>query len=396
MTVTQGADAIIRAMEDKALRQTSNVVGTSTDLAFAVVVLASYFATFSSSKEASLFGVGMMAVLGVGYILIGIYGYAVCVRSKSWFLRGAYFAVQIPLGAGIVYLGKGAGLNAMVLVPLAAHAVVLLSQRWSYLVSVLIVGVYLLTVRLFSGTWGSVWAGLPTFLAGLIFVVVFTQLAVDEEKARKEIERLMGQVEELTVTRERNRLAREIHDGLGHYLTTIYMQVQAAKAVMPTNPARSQEMLEKAQSLAQEALLDVRQSVSALRLHPDEERPLPEMIKRLTENGSEEEGGKIVFELIGQERLLSPQANWTLYRAAQEGINNARKHAQAGEVRVVLDYSLPNEVHLVVRDDGVGAEELSGGFGLLGLRERVHLLNGSLEIETSPGEGLTMNVGVPG
>jgi len=142
--------------------------------------------------------------------------------------------------------------------------------------------------------------------------------------------------------------------------------------------------------------LDVRQSVSALRLHPDEERPLPEMIKRLTENGSEEEGGKIVFELIGQERLLSPQANWTLYRAAQEGINNARKHAQAGEVRVVLDYSLPNEVHLVVRDDGVGAEELSGGFGLLGLRERVHLLNGSLEIETSPGEGLTMNVGVPG
>jgi signal transduction histidine kinase len=384
-------------MEDKSFHPiTSNPVGTSTDLAFAVVVLASYFATFSSSRQTTLFGVGMMAVLGVGYILIGIYGYAICVRSKNYVLRGVYFAVQIPLGAGIVYLGKGAGLNAMVLVPLAAHAVVLLPQRWSYLVSMLVVAAYLVTVRLFSGAWISVWEGLPTFLAGLIFVVVFTQLAVDEEKARKEIERLVGQVEELTVTRERNRLAREIHDGLGHYLTTIYMQVQAAKAVMTTNPTRSQEMLEKAQSLAQEALLDVRQSVSALRLHPDEERPLPEMIERLTQNGSQQEGLTVKFELIGQVRMLSPQANWTLYRAAQEGINNARKYAQAGEVQVVLDYSLPNEVHLLVKDDGVGAETLSGGFGLLGLRERVHLLNGSLQIETSPGEGLKMDVGVPG
>ncbi len=395
MTAPRVADAIIRAMEEKGIRRTLGQARTSTDLAFAVVVLASYFATFSSFQQATLFDVGLMAVLGVGYILVGIYGYAICARSENIALRRLYFVLQVPLGAGIVYLGKGAGLNAMVLVPLAAQAVVLLPQRWSYLVSVLIVGVYLLVVRAFSGAWVNVWQGLPTFLAGMIFVIAFTQMAVDEEKARREIERLVEQVEELTMTRERNRLAREIHDGLGHYLTTIYMQVQAARAVMSTRPGRAEEMLEKAQSLAQEALLDVRQSVSALRLHPEEVRPLPEMIACLTKEEMSD-GPQVLFEVKGVVRQLSPQASWALYRVAQEGINNARKHAQASEVKVVLDYSMATMVHLVVADDGVGAQELSGGFGLLGLRERVHLLNGQLFVETSPGEGLKMDVGVPG
>ncbi len=368
--------------------------GGAADLAFAVVVLASYFATFSGLKEASVFNIALMAILGIAYILLGIYGYSYSARSNNLYWYLFYFAMQIPLGAMIVYLGKGAGFNAMVLVPLVGHAVVLLPVRWGYIVEVAIIAGYLVSVRAFSSSWIEVWAGFPVFFAALVFVAVFTQMAVDEEKARKEVERLLVELEELTITRERNRLAREIHDGLGHYLTTVHMQIQAAKAVMVNNPTKALEALEKAQSMAQEALLDVRQSVGALRASPSERQPLPEMISRLLKS-CETPDLETDLKIIGVPRTLNQQTHLTLFRTTQEGVNNARKYAKASKLQVVINYSMQDTVKLTIMDNGVGAESLEGGFGLPGLRERINLLNGKLDIFTSPGKGLTLEVIVP-
>ena len=383
--------------------------GGGVDLAFAVVVLASYFATFSMMDTASFLQISLMIGLGTAYITIGIYGFKYCSRSNSLTIKLAYFVVQIFLGGLIIYLGKGTGLNALVLLPLAGHSVMLLPVDWMYAVNAAIVATYLFSMRMLSSDWGNTWSGLPIFLAGQVFIVVFTQITVDEEKARLEVERLANelteanqrlreystQVEELAITKERNRLAREIHDGLGHYLTIVYMQIQAARAVLSTDPQHALETLDSAQNLTQEALLDVRRSVATLRSAPEDSLPLPERISAMLKS-CDSLGIQSELKIIGGGRLLNHQTELTLYRAAQEGLNNACKYARATQIWITLDYSNSDRVHLIVQDDGIGAENIEGGFGLLGLQERVALLHGEFRTTSSIGQGFTLEIVVPG
>ena len=382
--------------------------GSDADLAFAVVVLASYFTTFSTLQSSSTYELLLQISLGVAYITVGIYGYSLALRAGKRPYHLLYFGIQVSLGGWIVYLGSGAAYNAMVLLPLAGHSVILLPRNWRAAINIAIVGAYVAALTLSLPGWSAMWSGLPLFLAGQIFIIVFTQMAVNEERARSEVEQLardLGtanqslreyalQVEELTITRERNRLAREIHDGLGHYLTTIYMQVQAARAIMKGDPLKAQEALNTAQNLTQEALVDVRRSVAALRGSLNQGLTLTEEIEKLLK-ACENMGISGEMKVMGAPRVLSPQSQWAVYRAVQEGINNTCKHARASQVSVMLDYSRVDQVRLVVQDDGQGAAQLEGGFGLIGMRERVHLLNGEFQIVTAPGEGFRLEVCIP-
>lgn len=383
--------------------------GSSVDLAFAVIVLAAYFATFSSIKSATTLEIALMIAFGIAYITVGVYGYKFAARSDNLWLHLVYFAIQIPIGGIIVYLSQGVGFNALILLPLAGHSVVLLPTLWNYTINVVVVVGYVLALFFGAQSWQSVWSQVPTFLAGVIFIMVFTQMAVSEERARREVERLLRdlaeanerlrryavQIEELAITRERNRLAREIHDGLGHYLTTIHMQLQAAHAMMKIEPERSMTAIEKAQSLTQEALLDVRRSVSALHSLPEESLPLAESISRMLSHCSES-GINPDLRILGNPRQLSPQAHLTLFRAAQEGINNTCKHANASKIDLVLDFSDGNKVRLLMEDNGVGSDDFSSGFGLLGLQERANLLNGTLTVISRKDEGFHMELTIPG
>jgi signal transduction histidine kinase len=236
----------------------------------------------------------------------------------------------------------------------------------------------------------------------MVFVVIFTQIAVNERKARAEVERLAAelrqyaaQVEELAITKERNRLAREIHDSLGHYLTIINVQIEAARAIMDNDRQRALDGLSKAQMLAQKALAEVRRSVTALRASPIEDLPLSEAVAKLVDEYS---AAGIAAELVvtGAPRPLTPQAGLTLYRAAQEGLTNVRKHSQATHATLRLDYSHARMVRLEVRDNGVGRSGEGEGFGLLGVRERARLLNGEVRIHTAAGQGFTLEVELPG
>jgi signal transduction histidine kinase len=379
------------------------------DLAFAVVVLASYFTTFSIMGSATTAQLLWMIGLGVGYIAIGIYGYAYVVRSGKSTYHLAYFLVQFLLGGMIVYLGEGVGYNAMVLLPLAGHSVVLLPRNMRLVINIALVATYALALNPLATSWGVVWSGLPLFMAGQIFIVVFTQMAVSEEKARAEVEKLVKdledanqrlriyamQIEELATTKERNRLAREIHDGLGHYLTTIHMQIQAARAVMDRDPGKAYEAMGTAQSQTQEALLDVRRSVFALRDLPGDSLTLEEEIEKMLKS-CEGAGISAEIKILGAPRSLSPQSLLTIFRTVQEGINNSVKHAHPNRISVTLDYTQSQQVRLTIQDDGVGATKLDGGFGLLGIRERVHLLHGRVNIVTQPGDGFRLEVMVPG
>ncbi|MEA4909901.1 MAG: sensor histidine kinase [Chloroflexi bacterium] len=383
--------------------------GAGADLAFAVMLMASYFAIFSALPQASTFEIIGLIFAGITYVSIGIYGYAYCAHASLTWLNGLYFLVQMPLGGWIVYMSKGTGLNALILLPLAGQAVMLLSSRGMLLANVSLMVTYVYALSAYTNDWDFVVSALPTFLAAQVFVTLFTQMALNEERARREVERLAQelaaanqqlreyavQAEELATTRERNRLAREIHDGLGHYLTTVHMQIQAARAVLPKDLKRGMDALEKAQNLTQDALVDVRASVAALRTAPEDSLPLPERVSGVVES-VRQNGLQSNLTISGEPRLLSPQADLTLYRAAQEGLNNVCKHAHASSVEVTLDYQQAGWVTLTVQDNGLGSSQPGDGFGLVGLRERVHLLNGSFQVDTAQGEGFTMLVGVPG
>jgi len=389
--------------------QSTLTAGRGADIAFAIAVGASYFAVFTSAPDLGILEIILMVVLGGVYLASGIFGYAYCTRSNSVFFRLIYFCIQIPLGGLIVNLGKGVGYNALILLPLAGHSVVLLSRGWMLVMNAAITTVFILSMYLYTGEW-SLWPGLSTFIAGQVLIMFLTQFAANEEKARVEVERLVRrlsaanqrlreyalQVEKLAITKERKRLAREIHDGVGHYLTALHMQIQAARAVMEKDFNRAREGLSEAQKLIQEALADVRYSVSALRVSYGEGVQLPDRVRDLFATNLESIGLDPEFNVLGSPRKLSPQTELAVFRTVQEALSNTCKHAQATKIWVTLDYQEKSKLSLMIMDNGIGTDICDGGFGLLGLKERVDLLNGEFRTTSEKGKGFKINLEVPG
>ena len=384
-------------------------ISSGTDLAFALVVLISYFATFSKAPQVSLFLITVLICLGVAYITLGIYGFAFVNQLGKIFPKLIYFALQLVIGGLIVYFGKGAGFNAFILLPLVAHTAMSLDQDWLLIVNAGIFVTFVISVMSYSNAWSIVWTGLPTFFAGQVFILIFTEMAYTEQQARIKMEKLAdelsqanrqlseyaNQVRDLAVSQERNRLAREIHDGLGHYLTTINMQIKAAIAVMQKDLPQSIHLLENAQQLSVEALDDVRSSVSSLREDNLGALSLGERIIKLIDSSKSAERN-FNFIIEGNPRAMTPQVDVSLFRVVQEAINNANKHSKSTEVNITLNFDEPDIIKLNISDNGKGSEAPDGGFGLIGMKERIRLINGNFEIKTAKGYGFSIIVSVPG
>jgi signal transduction histidine kinase len=367
-------------------------------IAFAVVMLASYVMYFTTSgKNKSLEDNLLIIGLGLIYFGIGILVSSLIGQSRNPYAIAAYFLVQLPLGSWIIYLGDS--LPWLILLPLVGSAIELLPRPLVFLVCALILFAQLLPFYLLFGWETSIMWVMP-FIAALVFVAAFTQMTVNEQKARAELAQAHRklreyavQVEELAIAEERNRLAREIHDGLGHYLTAVNIQIKAALAMSEQDPALTQEALKKAQTLTQEALADVRRSISSLRQDMPGSGPLIETLGRMVED-TRASGVEATFRTDGSPRPLSSQVEFTLFRVGQEGLTNVRKHAHASSVDLCLEY-LPNSVRFSIQDNGAGASQTETGFGLMGLRERLELLGGHLTFTTSPGKGFLLQAELP-
>lgn len=373
--------------------------------AFIAVVVAALVVTFSVPTPYTVLELILLTTAVIVYTLLGIYWQPALIERAQKRPIIAYFAVQIAVGGVLLFASR---MNAwLIVLPLVGHAVAMLSRRGVLLVAVaLLLSVLGVMLILGAEARGLLQMGV-SFSAAMIFVGIFIQIAISEERARARGEQLTAelaaanrqlgeyavQAEELAINRERNRLAREIHDSLGHYLTVINVQIGAARTLLARDPTRALDALNKAQTLTQEGLADVRRSVAALRANPTENRPLPDAIAALTQE-AQASGLQVQVTILGTPRPLSPQVELTLYRAVQEGLTNVRKHAQAQRVEITLEYLAPEGMRLAMRDDGIGAAQVSGGFGLLGLQERVKILGGRMEIETAPGAGLGLTVHV--
>jgi len=346
--------------------------------------------------------------LGLLFVLLGVRGYELTWRIHPPVGPLVYFLVQSFLAGLIIYLSEAAGLMALLVLPIVSQAAGDLPRRWTVVVCALALAALAVPVWLIADLVSALGAG-ASILVGIVFTVTFTDIAVSEARARQEVERLAAelreanqrlreyaaQAEELATMKERNRLAREIHDTLGHHLTAVNVQLEAARAVLDADPERARQAVENAQAMTRQGLAEVRSSVAALRASPVERRPLPEAISDLVDE-LDASGLIAEFAVTGEPRELAPEAKLALYRAAQEGLTNVRRHARASWARVELDYEDSARVRLIVEDNGVGSGSVEGGFGLLGVEERIRLLDGQVRTETAPREGFTLTVEVPG
>lgn len=220
---------------------------------------------------------------------------------------------------------------------------------------------------------------------------------------------LLTQAREAGVLDERQRMAREIHDTLAQGFTGIIAQLEAAKRI---NQRSEQWRLhvDQAQTLARESLTEARRSVQALRPAPLEQAQLPDAIADMARRWSRTANVALSVESTGEPRPLPAEVEVSLFRVAQEALTNVAKHARASRVGLTLSY-LEDVVLLDIRDDGAGfdtaAVSANGhahdghdghdgtGFGLSAMRQRLRQVDGTLEIESAPGEGTAINASVP-
>jgi signal transduction histidine kinase len=207
------------------------------------------------------------------------------------------------------------------------------------------------------------------------------------------------QVEDLSAVRERNRIAREIHDTLGHSLTLLAVQLETATQLEVRGDAGLHEELLEARRVAKACLADVRHSVEALRPDAATAGLFEEALRQLVVEAEMTSRETLVtLDLEEATHTLGPELRLALYRCAQEALTNIRKHARA--TKVLLRLSTGDEqVQLTVLDNGQGStsqdNNCAPGFGLLGMRERVALLDGTLKAGPEPRRGWRVEVVIP-
>lgn len=240
----------------------------------------------------------------------------------------------------------------------------------------------------------TIFTGVETVLVSaniLLFVLSMILLFTGERAENQRIRRLNEQLndantklrdyavelEHMTEIRERNRLAREIHDTLGHTLTGIIMGADAALALFPIAPEESKKRVQVIAQSAREGLTDVRRSIKALRPDALEQHTLSEALAELVDKFRASTGVEIQYEQLAGTLDLAPDEEDFLYRVLQESMTNAVRHGHAEKIEITISR---HETILTahIRDDGDGVDQVEEGFGLRHMRERLELLGGTM------------------
>lgn len=250
--------------------------------------------------------------------------------------------------------------------------------------------------------WMHLIAETLMFGLGLFFVLKLVSTLLSERQiqaqlaaAHEQLRQYALRIEDLAAVQERNRIAREIHDSLGHTLTAQNIQLQTAVKLWQHDPEKAYSFLQQAQQLAATAMQEVRRSVRTLREDAVEEPVLGDAIAHLVHDFQQGTDIAISTAIEGP-TVICPPIERTLYRIVQEALTNVRKHAEATQIQIKIS-TTPEQIKLTVEDNGRGfnSEIHKTGFGLRGMQERVLAMDGSLRLESFPGAGCRIMVQLP-
>lgn len=371
------------------------------------------------------------------YILLAVIGAVVLASTQDATDRWVAIALLLTFGVAMARMPDTGTSAQRVHIYLGVQTVIILSTTFLLSASGFVLLFFILSVQamlLLPGRLGFLWIGIFTLItggtyfyysdapgdalvqtlvngAGYLFFGAFGNALVRAENARKESERLLSElrdahrqlqayaqrVEELAIAEERNRLAREMHDTLGHRLTVASVQLEGAQRLIPDDPDRASQMVTTVREQVREALQELRSTVATLRTPLQADLSLPKALERLAQEFDQATDLIVHLDLTDEAFEIPGSQHHALYRAAQEGLTNVQRHAQAKEVWLDL-HRQNGMITLTVADDGIGVadeQDVDAGFGLHGLRERAMQLGGDLSLEPRPGGGTQLVFQIP-
>jgi signal transduction histidine kinase len=205
-------------------------------------------------------------------------------------------------------------------------------------------------------------------------------------------------LEQLTITRERNRLARDLHDTLAHTLSALNVQLNALDVLWDSNPEAARQKMKQMQELTRSGLQESRRALQALRASPIDELGLGLALQRAAQTAAERAGAELTLTLPPRLNGVPPDVEQHLYRIAEEALNNVVRHARAQHLTLALQQT-GTALTLTIHDDGGGFDisqtSPNGHYGIAGMKERAGLINGALQVESQPRKGATVRLTVP-
>ena len=236
---------------------------------------------------------------------------------------------------------------------------------------------------------------------GLLFAFVglfVVKLVAGQKDARRALADHAATLEELATSRERNRLARELHDTLAHSLSAVAVQLEAVKALFDDEPDQAKAMLDRSLEGARDGLSEARRAIQALRASPLEEYGLAGALGHLGAAVEARTSLDVAMDVADDLGEMRPDVEQAVYRIADESLTNAVRHAEARRVDVSVSRS-KRRVVVEVRDDGHGfdtnAAVPNGHVGLQGMRERAAMVGGTLAVRSTDGGGTTVRFEAP-
>jgi signal transduction histidine kinase len=240
------------------------------------------------------------------------------------------------------------------------------------------------------------------FGLSLIFILLLMNAIISERQSREKLavanEKLRQyalRIENQATLEERNRIAREIHDSLGHSLTALNLQLETALKLWESQPDKAKMFLARAKELGSKSLGDVRQSVSTMRYNPLQQQSLEQAIATLLEDFHRANGIQPICD-IHLEYTLASDVMISIYRIIQEALTNISKYADATAVKIEIT-TIKGRFVLLIEDNGKGFDitQNTTGFGLQSMRDRTLALGGEFQINTQPGTGCQILVYIP-
>ncbi|MDQ7024201.1 MAG: sensor histidine kinase [Anaerolineae bacterium] len=214
-------------------------------------------------------------------------------------------------------------------------------------------------------------------------------------EANKQLAQFAVTLEQLAISRERNRMARDLHDTLAHTLSAVAIQLEAVTAIWESSPDLARQRIDTIRQVTRDGLQETRKALTALRSSPLDDLGLTMALEAVAEKAAERAGFRLHVNMPDAMAEIPAETEINLYRVAEEALNNAVQHAEASDLWLTLS-SKKRQIELRIRDNGVGfdTEEAppNGHYGLVGMKERAALCDAVLSIESEPQVGTRISL----
>lgn len=229
-----------------------------------------------------------------------------------------------------------------------------------------------------------------------LIIYLYRGIKVEKDKVDKlnlELKDYSNKIEELTVSKERTRIAQELHDSLGHYLVALNMNLEFAEKAAQLKPEKSIEAIRKSRDISQECIINLRKAVNVLKENSSVQN-LRKSLNEMLDNFQLAEKLNFKLEMDEEIELLNPDIKNCIYKTVQESITNGIKHGKSSEFKIWILKNVDN-IELIIKDNGIGCNKIIKSNGINGIEKRITALGGQINFSSVDNCGFTIEANIP-